>query len=129
MYYKDIPLASFAPATKFTLGDLSSHRGKTIDEVISSSVDRYLERSNYNNAAEVSRILTSVGINIISVNSQLSLLGELMKRRHQLVHRADRDETGGSGKHIVRSIGLRTVREWIAAAEEFCNAVLGELST
>jgi hypothetical protein len=52
-------------ATKFHLGALSAHRGKTVDAVLKESVDASLERSNYNNAAEVNRVLTSIGLNTV----------------------------------------------------------------
>lgn len=122
-----IPLVSGGSATKFSLGDLASHRGKSINEIISASVNGYLERSNYNSTDEVSTFLASIGIDSSKVNSWFPALNEIMKRRHQIVHRADRAETGGSGNHVVKSIGLGTVRGWINAAEGFCNAVLGEV--
>jgi RiboL-PSP-HEPN len=122
-----IPLASVAPASKFALGALATYRNKTVAEVIDISVNQYLERSNYNNPDEVSALLSSVGINVTKVNMWFTQLKELMDRRHQIVHRADRDETGGSGNYAVRSINRNTVRWWIDAVEKFGKAVLDEL--
>jgi hypothetical protein len=122
-----IPLITAAPATKFALGSLVAHRGKTIDEVIAASVNGYLERSNYNNTDEVASFLTSIGVTVGNVNGWFGQVDELMKRRHQIVHRADRDETGGQGHHAVKSIGLAKVREWVNAIEGFSNAVLAEI--
>jgi hypothetical protein len=122
-----IPLKSTAPATKFPLGALCSHRGKTVDDVIKESVNEYLERSNYNNTREVANFLQSIGVDPTRVNSTFPAIDELMGRRHQIVHRADRDETGGRGNYAVRSIGRTKVCEWIDAAESLCNAVLDEV--
>ena len=123
-----IPLTSSAPAVKFNLGDLSAHRGKTVDEVIESSVNGYLERSNYNNTDEIASFLESVGIEVSSVNSHFSNIEPVMKRRHQIVHRADRDDdAAGRGHHRVTSIGVGTVENWISSIESFGNAVLNEL--
>jgi len=112
---------------KFLLGELVQHRGKTVDDVIKASVDEHLERSNYNNTAELSSFLQSIGIEVAKVNHRFDDLSELMSRRHQIVHRADRDETGGQGHHRVRSIGLKTVETWVDAVEEFTSAVLQEV--
>lgn len=123
-----IPLVSAFPSMKYSLGALAAHRGKTVDEIISASVKGHLERSNYNSSDQVGSFLTSIGIDVAKVNSWFPKLDELMKRRHQIVHRADRDETGGSGRHRVRSIGRNKVREWIDTAESFCKAVLDEIT-
>lgn len=123
-----IPLVSIAPATRFALGALAAHRGQTVDDVITASVNGYLERSNYNNPDEVAAFLQSIGVEVARVNGWFGTLDELMKRRHQIVHRADRDETGGRGRYAVRSIGRKKVRQWIDTAEGFGNAVLDEIA-
>ncbi len=122
-----IPLVTAAPATKFSLGALAAHRGQSVEEVITASVNGYLERSNYNNVQEVTSFLQAIGVNVANVQRWFAPLEEMMKRRHQIVHRADRDETGGRGRHSVRSIGRHKLHEWIDTAEGFCNAVLNEV--
>ena len=122
-----IPLVTVAPAGKFSLGDLAAHRGKSVDDVIAESVNGYLERSNYNNTAEVSYFLTSIGVDIANVDVWFPKLTEVMQRRHLIVHRADRDETGGRGNHSVRSIGNMQLNRWINAVEGFGNALLNEI--
>lgn len=123
-----IPLISNGPAVKFNLGDLSNHRGKTVNEVIESSVNGYLERSNYNNTAEIAAFLESVGIDVNQVNAHFPNVEPAMKRRHQIVHRADQDDTAaGRGHHRVTSIGIGSVENWISSIEAFGNAVLNEV--
>lgn len=121
------PLAGNGPSTKFTLGTLATHRGKTVDEVIKASVDSYLERSNYNSTIEVSVFLTQIGLNVTAVNHTYLLLEDLMKRRHQIVHRADKYEVGGQGNHKVRSLNPATVKKWVANVESFATAVLAQV--
>src|SRR5690554_2581801 len=122
-----IPLKSAAPAMKYSLGALVAHRGQRVDDVIRDSVNEYLERSNYNNTLEVAIFIESIGVDTNRVNASFPAIEELMKRRHQIVHRADRDETGGRGNHSVRSIGRGKVVAWTDAAEAFCNALLNEV--
>lgn len=118
------PLVGNGPAMKFNLGALAAHRGKSVDDVIKASVDSYLERSNYNNTIEVSSFLTQIGLNVAAVNHTYPLLDDLMKRRHQIVHRADKDEAGGQGNHKVRSLSPAPVKNWVANVEVFVAAVL-----
>lgn len=124
---EQLPLIGMAPTLKFSLGTLTNHRGKTVDQVIEASVGAYLERSNYNNTGEVASFLDQIGINIAAVNHTFPLLEELMRRRHQIVHRADQDDTGGQGNHRVRSIGTATVIGWVANVEAFSVALLAQV--
>ncbi|WP_186236918.1 hypothetical protein [Burkholderia gladioli] len=121
-----IPLVGGA-ATKFNLGALTAHRGKTVDAVLKESVDASLERSNYNNAAEVNRILTSIGINTAPLAPYMALLETTMKRRHQIVHRADANPNAGRGNHRVSSIGPGMLDNWIANVENFVAATLAQV--
>lgn len=121
-----IPLVGLGSGSlKHSLGDLTKHRGKAIDDVLRESVDAYLERSNYNNTSEVSSLLSSVGVRVSAVSQHFDVLQNLMERRHQIVHRADRkSEVKGSGDHEIQSIHKDTVREWANAVKQFSEAVL-----
>ena len=124
-----LPLVSLGTSTKFSLGDLSSHRGDSVNDVIKKSVDACLERSNYNNTTEVSTLLVNICLNVALVNNTYALLGEVMQRRHhQIVHRADRNENAeGRGNHKVRTIGRATVDHWIENINVFAAAVLDQV--
>lgn len=123
----EFPLVGTGPNTKFSLGALSAHKGKSVNDVIKASVDKYLERSNYNNNAEVAKLLGQIGLNASAVNHTFPLLEEVMKRRHLIVHRADKDDVGGRGNHRVKSLGPSTVNSWIFNVEAFVNAVLAQV--
>lgn len=127
----DIPLTGVgANPKRFLLGSLVPHRGKTIDQLITESVSGKLERSNFNNVGEIASLLTSIGINVDSVNDDFDQLEELMSRRHQIVHRADRQDTvAGSGDHRVRGINKDTVRGWAANVKTFAEKLTAEIGT
>lgn len=115
-------------ALKITLGTLSAQRGKTVDAVIKESVDASLERSNYNNAGEVCSLLQSIGLNIAPIQAHLPQLEDAMKRRHQIVHRADANpNVAGRGNHQVASIAPATVDAWVVNTEHFVAAVLAQV--
>ncbi len=114
---------------KFLLGELANHRGKRIDDVLTESVNAYLEHSNYNNTADISKLLQSVGVEVAgAVNYRFADLQALMERRHQIVHRADRQQAViGSGDHEIRAINRDTVRNWIAVVRDFGAALFASL--
>lgn len=112
---------------KFFLGELEAHRGKMVDQLITESVNDHLERSNYNNTQEVATLLQAIGVNVAAVSSLFPTMETAMARRHQIVHRADRDETPGQGHHNVKSIGTYLVNLWIDTIEEFTNRVLSQV--
>ncbi|WP_291986696.1 hypothetical protein [Candidatus Accumulibacter sp. ACC007] len=114
-------------AMKITLGALSAQRGKSVVDVIKESVDASLERSNYNNPGEVCSLLQSIGLSTAAVQPYLPKLEDAMKRRHQIVHRADANLNVGQGNHKVASISPAKVNAWVANTEQFVNAVLAQV--
>jgi hypothetical protein len=114
-------------AEKFALGKLASHRGKTVDALIAESVTQHLERSNYNTTEDVVAVLKLAGVIPEDVNKHFGKLAELMRRRHHIVHQADKNERPGHGQFQARSIGTTTVNRWVEAVEAFGSDVLDRL--
>ena len=112
---------------QFLLGKLSMHRGKTIDEVIQDSVEAYLQRTTYNNTTEIASLLRALELDVSQVEAYFSELDKLMSRRHQIVHRADRNETPGRGKQRARSINAKQVENWIWTTNEFFGQILSQV--
>ena len=105
---------------KVALGALVAHRGKSVDEVITQAVNDELEKSNYNNPKEIAALCTSVGVPLHEVNGHFSVIDQMMKRRHKIVHRADRSEIVGRGQYQFAHISPEQVDTWIGAARAFC---------
>ena len=126
----DIALVGFPQnSKKFLLGDLSPYRGKSVDDILTASVNAYLEKSNFNNRRDIISLLENVGIDVTKVNANFDDLQSLMERRHQIVHRADRQsKVVGRGDHEVRGIHKETVRTWAKAVNQFALALSNELS-
>ncbi len=124
-----IPLAGHGPnPRKFLLGDLARFRGKMIDDVFTESVNAHLEQSNYNNTREIAALLETVDIDPAAVSANFVELQALMERRHQIVHRADRQQiVTGSGDHEVRGINKQTVRGWAAAVAQFAETLFAHV--
>lgn len=122
----DIPLEGEEPG-KYTLGQFAKHRGRTVDEVIDRSVRAYLERSNFNNVKQVASALVRSGIATAPLKTFGSDLESVMKRRHWIVHRADRNQAQGQGQFAAMSLHPNTVKAWVGSVEAFGKAVLALL--
>lgn len=103
---------------RLPLGQLAAHREKVVLEVIQESVDGYLNRRTYNNKKDIANLLKKLSIDIEPVGPLLPKLDSLMKRRHQIVHRADRPQ----GE--IEPIAFEQVREWVDLVHKFMAEVL-----
>ena len=122
-----IPLVGSQRHEKYTLGKLASHRGKSVDGLISESVGAYLQRTNYNSTHEICSLLDSVGVQLDPLRPHLPTLGEFLERRHLIVHRADRDDRPGRGYHRARSIGRKALNRWVETVVMFAAAICSQL--
>jgi hypothetical protein len=110
-----IALAGFSEygrAEKFSLGELSRFKGKTAEEIVELSVIEHLGRQSFNDATDICRALERMDIDPACCKKRLKYVEEMMKRRHHIVHNADRDRKKGRGHHFALSISAREVRCW-----------------
>jgi hypothetical protein len=124
-----VPLAGMKTGRpeKFFLGALAVYRGSMVDDVIRRSVDEHLARASYGSVEEVAVLLQALGVDVKKVNAQFGALAELMKRRHHIVHQADRNPRRGAGQQQAQSLGSVAVARWLRAVEGFVADVDGEL--
>nr|WP_319949512.1 HEPN domain-containing protein [uncultured Shimia sp.] len=118
------------PPKKFGLGDLLEHRGKSVDEFIAGAVRAHLEEfQSFNHLGEVKDALKKSGIPSQTVEGHdFGKLPEMIARRHNIVHKADRNTAaGGQGNHRTKSIGTKSVQEHIDAVKGLKDFVLNEL--
>jgi hypothetical protein len=126
-YLKDVPLTGKKPRSTFALDDLALFRGSTVDDLISRSVADHLERSNFNDPGEVGAVLERIGLLPSLLDPYRGKIGPLMKRRHWIVHRADRNTATGSGQHAALGLQKATVETWLNAVKQFGTSVLSQL--
>lgn len=126
------PNGNKRPPPKITLGELSAHRGKTVDELIEDAVRSYVEEfQSFNDLGEVKKALKQTGIAEAVVDDfNYGELPAMISRRHNIVHKADRnDNVGGQGNHSTKSIGKRAVEKYVEAVKclrDFVSDQLGE---
>ena len=108
---------------KFFLGKLAQHRGKTVDQLITESVNAYLDRISFSVTMDISNLLEGAGIAVETVRPLYPKLSALMTRRHQIVHRADLVDVPGDERKAT-PIDAATVTEWATAVKEFFARVM-----
>ena len=111
-------------AEKFFLGRLASHRGKSVDQLISDSIAAYLDRLTFNDTNDISALLEAVDIEIDPVRGLYPQLANLMRRRHQIVHRGDLLESDTDGPREAAPIAAQAVMEWHDAVKNFISTVI-----
>jgi RiboL-PSP-HEPN len=124
-----IPLAgtsSSGRAEKFSLGQLTAHRGKTVDAVIEESVREHLTRVSFNSTGEIATVLKSASIDTKAVTKHFSVLDEMVRRRHQIVHQADSTALPDASV-VLTPISYEEVDRWLTTAMAFTVDVLTEL--
>lgn len=115
------------PLERVKLSDLVPYRHETIDALVQRSVDAQLERSTFNNLGDVKKALLRGGIDPGFMEPFERSIAAMMKRRHQIAHRADQNEVGGSGNHMAASLGVWTVEAWIFAVEELLRGIVARV--
>lgn len=126
--FKDIPLAgagSFGRGEKFVLGQLAQHRGKTVDDLLRQSVSDYLSRSTYSSTAEIAALLTRLGFKLEDHNKDFVAIDQMIQRRHQIVHRADR--VNEPGKPVLQPIQRSQVWHWLDVTHTFTTSLIAPL--
>lgn len=114
---------------KFQLGELLQFREMTVSEVIDRSIEAYLSRLSFNNLFDISRGLRDVGVELDAnvKNKLFPRIDDMMKRRHHIVHQADRSEKVQSGVHTYKSLSIKQVREWKGAVDKFVLEINSQL--
>jgi len=122
--YSKLPFASptelHKTEWKVQLGKVAEYREKTVDELIKDIAFEYLERATYNSPGDISKALKSLAITLEKFD--LSQLDTAIKRRHLIVHRADRGDKEGEVGHIT-SIQASHVSKWVGEVEKFVDMV------
>jgi hypothetical protein len=114
---EDVPVMGHRRGTRIALADLLPHRGMLVQDLIRASVEAHVERMSFNHLGDVKQALRRMGLDARLVATHETELASFMARRHQIVHRADRHDGGGSGHHAAASLGHEIVQGWFSAVE------------
>jgi hypothetical protein len=122
----EIPLKGMpGRAERFLLGKLAAFRDSTVDDVINVSVDSYYQSSvTFNGVADIASVLRKCRINDQTVRRFYPMLAEMIKRRHQIVHRVDVGRRKKGDGLIAQPLDAKTVKRWLSTTRRFGDGVL-----
>lgn len=125
--FAEVPLAGHAPKSRFSLQELATFRGMTIDQVIRLSVVEHLAVSSYNNLGDIRRLLNHLNLAEFPFDEYAADLAACMSRRHWIVHRADRSSVGVGSPSDTKPLSRSTVDAWIQVVEDFVHRLLAQI--
>lgn len=122
-----VPLAGQGRSTKpFSLSRLQKFRDKTVDQLLTASIDAYLEYETYNNVEQIHKLLAGVRLDPKNLDCDWASIGRMMARRHKVVHEADRNPAHGpQGQPRTEQLRVATVQGWIRAVEGLVDQLAG----
>jgi len=95
-----------------TLPQLAKQRTKSVQDILNEAVEEYLSQSNFNTLGEIKKALGRIGAEEAVLGPYGAFLEPMMRRRHHIVHRADRNDKQGAEQHAARSIAQDDVTAW-----------------
>lgn len=85
---KDIPFVG-GTDRKLTLSQVAEHRSKTVDQLVSESVQSYLDGKSFSSFEDVVHVLERLRLDTKPFAYFAKPLGQMMRRRHWIVHEGD----------------------------------------
>lgn len=112
---------------KFTLSELAEHHGKTVDTVVAESVRHYLDTKSFGNMTEVATLTEQCGWKLDDAFETVKgTIAAMMRRRHQIVHRADIVD---GDKPVLAPITADEVRSWNEVVSDFFYLLMSRAVT
>lgn len=110
--------------SKFELGDLVIHKELKVEKIITDSVKDYLNYVSFNDSTDIVTNLKKISIEITDdITKLLPTINEFIKRRHNIVHNADRESDIRRGLHRIKSISYGEVSKWQKTLDQFITKI------
>lgn len=122
----EVPLLGLSDgsrASKFLLGDLKRHENLAVRDLIQASIDQYLNRTTFNNVADVGNWLKHLGLREGELEPLIRELAPAIQRRHQIVHQADQSSKRTGGCHEPAQILEEDLIRWMDTVRKFGEAL------
>ena len=86
------------------------------------------EKVNYltfNDYSQIVSSLNSVGIRLPNKDKEIDCesINSYIKRRHKIVHEADKNEIAGKGNYRTQSINSNQLKKWVEAAKVLVDKI------
>lgn len=109
---------------RLSLTEFAAFRGQTVNEVLMRAFQRHHEQSNYNNENDVVGAIQRMGLEVEAYREFLPELQALMKRRHEIAHRADINR---KFSHLTNRVIVEVAERWVRTVESFGGRLLASL--
>jgi hypothetical protein len=106
---------------KFTLGDLRSYWGKSVQTLITESIKAHMETYSFSKTDKIVALLKQMEIEQPDVN--LPQIQGMIDRRHKIVHEADMVQDECLGEWVLAPLAANTVAEWLDTVHRFIALV------
>lgn len=119
--------------SKTSLQELKQFGEKPASQIIKDSIRFELEKRSITNVDKLSGMMKTIGIDVSKCNESFSEIAEMMRRRHNIVHRADfktdievKNET--LLEENLNDIAPEYVNECITIITQFAGRFIGEIA-
>lgn len=109
---------------KIGLEEFAAFRGQSVDDVLMQAFQKHHERSNYNNQQDVVGALERMGLDTGPFEEFFPDLHAMMKRRHEIAHRADINRRL---PRMTNRVIVKVAERWLQVVESFGNRLLSTL--
>lgn len=128
-HLKNIAFDEKGDKRAITLAELTRHRTKTVEEVISKVIKDHIDRhETFNHNDDIVKCLERVGLNKKLLLPNAPVIAEAIARRHKIVHNSDRSPAGARFHGTPMPISIGQVRVWTEGVRSFIESVLAEAS-
>lgn len=108
---------------KYALADFWAVKDKKVIDVVTESLKEKIGYMTFNDYSQVIGSLKEVNI-VLSYNFNAEgLIDNYIKRRHKIVHEADKNAVQGRGYYQSASINTKTLAAWIDAVDELVKEI------
>lgn len=105
---------------KITLSELLQYRKKTVEQIITESIQENLSCTSFNNYQDIVSWSKKIKIDLSKFNEE-EKINKLIQRRHKIVHEADKAKN--KDKYALDPIHENTVEELINIVRNLVNII------
>jgi hypothetical protein len=112
-------------AAKIELNELFEYKDKTVLELVQDALNEKVDYLTFNDYSQIVNSLKSVGIRLPSKDKEIDCesINSYIKRRHKIVHEADKNEIAGKGNYRTQSINSNQLKKWVEAAKVLVDKI------
>ena len=91
----------------------------SVDELVERSINAYIDKMSFTSVGDIVDLLSSLNINQEKIKPLFPIIDDMIRRRHHIVHKADRIKSAGPGKQFAISLSAQKVKKWNNTVNHF----------